>query len=307
MAMLQTSMTAGDFATAPTSTNGFNEPRGLVTGQSLNFHPDPPARDQLGKPLTVAKLPAHKQPKQTFVRKLSRFLARYNIGSLSAESRLRWKVHDLTVLVLGSLAPVTRTAVAAKGGRAGFRRIAVFHPYHLKAAFDMMLSLPPALSREARYLELVLGLALRGYGDAMTAINNSPFSFEAEAREYFRNGYKAEQLLSKMKGGVEHFSTLQLAYTNFFHGRNYYLYALLRREQMDENTRMFSFFCRASYFMARLNWSGELMDTPNPKQLPSREVLLFHAQRHPAVVERYQSDAAFTEQVNALLKAFPSR
>ena len=286
------------------------KPKGIVYANGFEFAPPPPQRDLLGNPLSVPRLPSHKRPAETWYSRFQRVLARYGLSTADADTLLRWKAHDAIDVILRSVTPMHQLEReglkrrAARSDRDG-PTLKLFHPYQLRTAFDLLVKLPDALTRERIFLELLLGLVLRSYGDAMSAIDGHGFAFESEAREYMREGYKSERLIRSTRSGEERRGLAQQAYTNYFHGRNYMLYALLRRERLAENTRLMSFYLRAALFMARIDWDGELYGKPKSRFLPSRRLILFLARHHPAVVDRFNGDRDYAEQLTSLLKTFP--
>ncbi|MBI1205661.1 MAG: hypothetical protein GC191_00070 [Azospirillum sp.] len=280
-------------------------------GRYFNFNPPPPEQDVLGNPLVVPKLPTHKLPKETWRSRFSRFLAHYHLGSQKSETRLRWKVYDTITAVMASVSPsdpsIASKSARRNGGRAGdATSIAkIRHPHQLKPAFEFTLNLPAHLANEAKFLELLLALILRKYGETMSGVQNHPFSFESEAKEYFNTAFKTERQLKNFNSPEERYAAIQNIYTNYYHGRLYYLYAVVRRERLREDSRLFSLLCRGAYFMARVEWNGELLDKPNTRMLPTRREILFHAQRDNAVLQHVKTDQEFSQQVQAMLKAFP--
>lgn len=292
------------------STGAGGSGRGVVTGKYFNFKPLPPPADIIGNPLVVPNLPTHKLPRETFGSRLQRTLARFHLGSPSAETRLRWKLHDTIHATMASLSPSV-TLVAEK--RALPKRqtlsvpvIVVRHPYHLRHVFELLPQIPDGLALERRFLELLMTRALKRYGEQMALVKGSPFSFENEAREYFFAGFRLEKQLKKINNADERFAALQAIHTNYFHGRNYYYYALLRRERLTPDNKLFMLFARAVYFMARVDWNGELLDKPSPRGMPSRADMMFFVERDKSVVTRYRSDQDFQRQVKAVLEAFPA-
>ncbi|HYG85779.1 MAG TPA: hypothetical protein VD978_05940 [Azospirillum sp.] len=283
--------------------------RGLVTGKYFNFNPLPPPADVLGNPLVVPNLPTHKWPKETWRSRVSRFFAQMNLGSQSATTRLRWKLHDTTASVLASVSrSVTlaeRRGPAGPSGKA-VSVVIVRHPYHLRHVFDMIPQLPAELAPERRFIELVMSRILKKYGEQMALIKGAAFSFEHEAKEYFHAGFRLEKQIKKITNPDERFAALQNIYAVYFHGRQYYYYALLRRERLQPDNKLFMFFSRACYFMARIDWSGQLLDKPNPRSLPTRDEMMFYVQRDKTVLMRYRSDPDFQRQVKGVLEAFPT-
>ncbi|MCG5242106.1 hypothetical protein [Azospirillum doebereinerae] len=284
--------------------------RGVITGKYFNFRPLPPPIDVLGNPLVVPNLPTHKLPRQSFGDRLARTLSRFGLGSQSADTKLRWKLHDTIQATMASLSPAV-TALAER--RAPLKRkslpvpvVVVRHPYHLRHVFELLPQIPATLALERRFLELLMTRALKRYGEQMSLTKGSPFSFEHEAREYFFAGFRLEKQLKKVNSPDERFATLQAIHTHYFHGRNYYYYALLRRERLDPDNKLFMLFARAIYFMARVDWNGELLDKPSPRGMPNRDELLFFVERDKSVMTRYRSDQDFQRQVKAVLEAFPA-
>lgn len=283
--------------------------RGVVTGKHFNFNPLPPPHDILGNPLVVPNLPTHKQPKETFGSRVQRLLAQLHIGHQSAATRLRWKIQDMLPSLLAS---VSSSATLSPDQRAKVQRggrqlviTTVRHPYHLRHVLDLIPNLPPELGGERRFLELIMNRVLKKYGEQMALVKGSPFSFENESREYFFASFKAERQIKKISNPDERFIMVQGIYNNYFHGRNYYYYALLRREKLAPDNKLFMLFSRACYFMARVDWNGELAEKPNPRVLPSRDLITFYLQRDKSVLARSASDPEFKRQVKGVLEAFP--
>lgn len=303
MVLLAASSMGGDSGTGGSG-------RGVVTGKYFNFKPLPPPADILGNPLVVPNLPTHKLPKDTLGSRFKRFLARFGLGSQTADTRLRWKLRDTIHATMASLSPAV-TLVAEK--RAPAKRktlsvpiIVVRHPYHLRHVFEMLPGIPETLTVERRFLELLMTRALKRYGEQMALVKGSAFSFEHEAREYFYAGFRLEKHIKQVTSPDERFAALQAIYVNYFHGRNYYYYALLRRERLEPENKLFMLFARAIYFMARVDWNGELLDKPNPRSMPKRDEIMFFVERDKSVVTRYRSDQDFQRQVKSVLEAFPA-
>lgn len=283
--------------------------RGVVTGKYFNFKPLPPTNDILGNPLIVPNLPTNRLPKETLGSRIKRALSRLSMGGQSADTKLRWKLQDTIHATMASLSPsvtlVAEKRAPAKSKKSTVPTIVVRHPYHLRHVFEMLPQIPDTLMAERRFLELLMNRALKRYGEQMAMVKGSAFSFEHEAREYFFAGFRMEKAIKKINGSDERFAALQAIHTNYFHGRNYYYYALIRREKLAPDNKLFMLFARAVYFMARVDWNGELLDKPSPRAMPSRETMMFFVERDKSVVTRYRSDQDFQRQVKAVLEAFP--
>lgn len=283
--------------------------RGLITGKYFNFNPLPPPADVLGNPLVIPNLPTHKRPKENWRSRMARFLAGLKLGGGSAMARRRWKLQDTIASVLASVSPsvtlAERRGPRGRGGKA-VPVVIVRHPYHLRHVFELIPQLPSELASERRFLELLMSRVLKKYGEQMGSVKGTPFSFEHEAKEYFHAGFKLERHIKNVSSPDERFAALQNIYTIYFHGRQYYYYALLRRERLQPDNKLFMFFSRACYFMARIDWSGQLLEKPNPRSLPTRDEMMFYVQRDKTVLMRYRSDPDFQRQVKSVLEAFPS-
>lgn len=294
---------------ARASGTGDDGPRGVVTGKYFNFNPLPPSADVLGNALVVPDLPTHKLPREKFGNRMRRWLARFNIGAQSAQTRMRWKVQDTVASVLASVSPsvtlsAEQRAKLKRNGQA-VTMIIVRHPYHLRHVLDMIPQLPDELGPERRFLELLMSRIIKKYAEQMSLIKGSAFSFENEAREYLFAGFRMEMQIKKITSPDERFGALQAIYNNYFHGKNYYYYALLRREKLAPENKLFMLYSRASYFNARIDWNGELLDKPAPRALPTRGTVMFLLQRDKSVLARYRTDQEFQKQVKTCVEAFP--
>lgn len=291
------------------SGGGMGGQRGVVTGKYFNFKPLPPPSDVLGNPLIVPNLPTHKQPKETWRSRMQRTLARFNLVGQSAQTRMRWKLQDTIQATIASVSPAVTLSAdrrAAPRRKLSVPVIMVRHPYHLRHVFEQLPQITDEFAPERRFIELLLNRILKKYGEQMALVKGSNFSFEHEAREYFVAGFRLEKQIKQVNNPDERFAALQAIYVNYFHGRNYYYYALLRRERLAEDNKLFMLFSRAVYFMARIDWNGNLLDKPQPRSLPSRDEMMFFVQRDKTVLTRYRSDQEFQRQVKSVLEAFPA-
>jgi hypothetical protein len=278
--------------------------KGVVLGRSLELNPSPPAIDRLEQPLILHDLPLQKAPRSTMSDRWSRFLVGIGFGTGTEEERLRWRALDMLGWVVTSVGgsaaahmePISRRAPAA---------VRFYHPYDLRAAFDLLPRLPDSLGRERRFLELLLNRILRSYGEQVGGVKGSPFSFEHEAHEYFITGIKNERQIRMIGSATEKHDMLQLVSNAYFHARNYYMYALLRREKLLPDSRMHFWYARASIFMARVEWNGDLLDKPNLRQMPPRSTVRFLLRRDKSVMDRYRNDAPYRDQIKRLIDTFP--
>ena len=98
---------------------------------------------------------------------------------------------------------------------------------------------------------------------------------------------------------------VQIAYDCYFHGIQYYLYALIARENLPAGNRLFSSMYRGSLFMARIDRGGRLLDKPIRALLPTRNQIMFYATHDPVVTERFRSDPGFAQQFRNLRDSLP--
>lgn len=290
-------------------------PRGLVQGgRYFEFNPSPPEQDLLGNPLTVPDMPVRALPIHGWRARLSQFLAKRGIGRRVEERRLRWKAYEMAESLRLSVSPAVTAMIEGTAVRPRFPGqneplplMEIFHPYQLNYVIDFLLQLDEAgLIHERKYLELLLAKILQQYGETMVLISNKAFSFEHEARDYFYTAVRQESLLPRVTHADEIFASIQSIYNNYFHGSRYYVLALFRREKMAEENKLFFFYCRAIFFMARITWDGTILDKPPVRQLPQRDDLMFLARRDQTVMARYQAIPEFKAQVNGILTHFPS-
>ena len=268
----------------------------------------PPTADVLGRALIVPGLPTHKQPKENAFSRVQRVLARLGISTANEETQFRWKIQDSLASILASVSPLVEgTAEQRKVYRSGqlVPIITVRHPYHLRAAFDLLPQIPDSLGSERRFMELILSRILRRYAEMLSASKGTPFAFAHEAKEYFVGGVKLERQVKKVEDPDERLTYLQMICDNYFHGRYYYYFALMRRERLEQDSRMHFWYARACFFTARIDYRGELMPKANVHTLPSRNAVMFLLRRDKSVMERYRADAEFRDQTRRLANSFP--
>lgn len=275
--------------------------RGVVTGNQFIAQPPPPDADLLDAPLVVPDLSFAKRPHPGFGAKMRRRLAGMRLTTLDADARLYWRYQDTLDLLMASVGPAPSRPELPKG----VRPVTVRHPYHLRMMFDLLTSLPDGMAAERKFLDRSLNSVLRRFGERMQEAKGVPFSFENEAREFFYAGFKGERQIKRLDNPDERFNALQAIHTSYFHGRNYYVFALLRKERLDPENKLFMLFVRAVHFMSRVDWNGTLLDKPAPRSLPTRMDLMFYLRRDPTVIERYKTDPDFQRQIRTVLEIFP--
>lgn len=274
--------------------------RGVVMGRTFNPNPPPPTTDILRRAVRLNDLPMRKRPRESILERVVEFLIRRGVIAGDEETRSRLRVHDALNFLIASLGPEK-----AEGGRAVRASVDVRHPYHLRQALDLLPKLPESCAHERRFMELVLNRALRAYAQKMSETKQFAFTFEGEAKEYFVNGMKLERQIRKITEPSERAQAIQLLNDCYFHGRYYYYFSLLRRETLENDSRMHVWFVRAGFLLARIDWKGEIESKPNPRALPTRSAVLFLMRRDKSVMDRCRADPAFKLKIKRLVDCHP--
>lgn len=290
---------------------------GGLPGRYFNYQPAPPVRDLLSEPLVASPLPPN-PPEEAWQSRFARWLTARHLKNPSADTRQQWKVFDTITLVAGSAftaaasgpapSPGPASAPAPAPGKEGAaaRKVQVFHPYNLNYAFDLLLKLDKRFAYERKYLDQMLALVLNRHAALMTERMGEKFFFHSESIEYFRAAYRNEGYLRRPLSPEEKYEAVQKLYDNYYHGQRYYMFAVLRRERLEADNRLFTFYCRAAYFMARVDWNGGLFEKPPVRALPSRSDLMALARRDASVVHRAKANLSYADQINGIVKAFPA-
>ena len=301
-----------NFAMAdPRQRDGVSSPtHGLVLGRSLSFEPPPPAQDILGNPLVLTKLPAYELPHDGLGTRLSALLVQIGLSSRAKELRQLWRIQGATALVMGALL----SSVARKLEKTGWlkrhnvlrhtRVPVITHPYAVLESFDAMMQAPDFLSKERRYLEIVLALVLRQYVDAISRATSNKFSFEMEAREHFLRAVRLEHMMKKLSTQDEYMECLQQFYDSYYHCKYYYVFSLISRERAANDGKMFMMYCHALHALARFQPDGTLSERPNEGRLPNRGEVLFLFQRDRCVKKVCLESPEFRVQAKTLVKSF---
>ncbi|CAK0774357.1 conserved hypothetical protein [uncultured Gammaproteobacteria bacterium] len=275
---------------------------------SFNPNPDPPLRDVLGKPLVLTTMPFQHLPEPSWRIKLSRFLTWHGLGPALEIRRQRWQAIDTAAMAMaifsGRRTPpplfIHHNSSVLAPSFNGFR-----HPYQMRPAFSLLVRLPEAIAAERKLLEVVLAMGLRDYVRAFKGISETLFNLGGEAREYFQEAIRTERLMRMSRIDDERNDMVQIAYDCYFHGIQYYLYALIARENLPAGNRLFSSMYRGSLFMARIDRGGRLLDKPIRALLPTRNQIMFYATHDAVVTERFRSDPGFAQQFRNLRDSLP--
>jgi hypothetical protein len=285
--------------------------RGVLLGRDFDADPPPPARDVLAAPLVLPKLPKLDFPEEGLGERLDTFLSAIGLGGGGSERRLQRKAREMIRAIVVGVSGNGRRGRDAGGGfgrKPGAARwqVRVRHPYNLRPAFEMLVSLPDAHVLERRALELLLALILRRYEEALSEAIGRTFRFENEAREYFHSAFKIERIAKKMPDQNERAAALKNLYDSYYHGKNYYLYSLIARDKGENDGRMFMNYCRACYHIARTDLNGALLERANRRRLPARRVVLFHFRRDRSALLRARTDIDFANQLRQITAMFPA-
>lgn len=282
---------------------------GGLPGRYFNYQPAPPVRDVLQDPMVASPLPPD-PPEEVWQSRFARWLTARHLKNPTADARLRWKALD-TITSVASAAftpgPSGPTSPASGPGKDGAvaRKVQVVHPYNLNYAFDLLFKLDKRFARERKYLDIMLALVLNRYAELMSERIGDKFFFHSEAVEYFRSAYRNEGYLRRPLAPEEKYDAVQKLYDSYYHGQRYYMFAVLRRERLEADNRLFTFYCRAAYFMARVDWNGGVFEKPPVRALPSRSDLMALARRDASVVLRAKANPDYADQINGIVKAFP--
>ncbi|MEI6560042.1 MAG: hypothetical protein WCO00_16715 [Rhodospirillaceae bacterium] len=283
--------------------------RGLVLGPSLSFHPPPPAQDVLGNPVLVTKLPAYELPHDSFATRFSWILSQIGLSSRARELRQLWRLQGATAVAVAAMAPSIARAVEKTGWlkRHNIRRSrapTITHPYAVLDSFEAMMQAPDSLSKERRFLEIILALMLRQYVETISRANNNRFSFESEAREHFLRAVRLEHLLKKISIADERIPMLQQYYDSYYHCKNYYIFSLISREKTANEGKMFMMYCHAIHALSRFQADGTVSDRPSESRMPARSEVLFLFQRDRCLKKRCLESPEVRAQAKALVKSF---
>ena len=286
--------------------------RGVLLGASLSFEPSPPVLDVLSSAVAVSRLPEYQPPRDTLGARLNAVLGTLGWTSHEREAQLKWHAQAVTAMVMASLVPAVARELEASGWlrrhqTAGRLRVgAITHPYDVLEAFKTVTKLPASLGRERRFLELVLGLLLRGYQEALSQAGNARFSFEAEAKEHFIRGARLERSLKHCTDSNDRLGVLQHVINAYYHAKNYYMFSVIARQNSTSDGKMFVMFCHAALSLAQIDWDGTLHTQPVTARLPPRAEVTFLFSRDRSLRERCARDSSLFAQTKALISTFPT-
>ncbi len=182
-----------------------------------SYSPAPPVGDLLDVPVSL-----HQPPR--IILRQRRFISRvfeifFNF-ILSDEERKKRDLHILIAGIMASIWPDTINDLQKKGwigsfGKTFWQKTRVRHPYHLRSAFEALISTPKELQTERRALEMILSAILREYKKKISVSRDAAFSFEAEARRFGLMGYRIERQMRYLvaKGELEKSLPIRLTQT----------------------------------------------------------------------------------------------
>ncbi|MEI6558028.1 MAG: hypothetical protein WCO00_06445 [Rhodospirillaceae bacterium] len=282
--------------------------RGVGEGQ-WGYRPEPPKADVLETPLFLTKPPRIILPETGW---LQRRMERFAIWQ-RPELRLKRRLHGMIATVMASVAPRTvwnmeKTGrIYAPGQKkaslGGFR---ITHPYQLADIFKELITARDRHLLEYKAIEILLSMILREYIKTSSLIREKKFSFEAEAREHGFRGAHLERQLKIITHPGEREGIIRTIHDSYFHTINYYIYSLLSREPLKNDGSLFSLYCRALFFMARLDEHGAMQDKASRRNLPRRKDVLYLVVRDQALRERYNRDREYAMKIKEVVRFFPS-
>lgn len=270
--------------------------------------PAPPSRDVCASSLLVPLLPTVKLPKQDLRNGLQRFLAGLGLADPPPNQSEMAAAHRMIAQVRTAIGPVRRApgGPPGAGGSGGQKQRVVYHPYDLRDAFQMALSLPERMAAHRRILEQHLAALLTAHAETMGRVTHASFQYSLEAREHFVGAMRQEGMFHRLARSSERADYAQGAYAGYYHGRWYYLFSLLRGEALPVGSRMFQYYWRATTFLARVSPNGMLEAKPKRANLPRRREFLFFIQRDRHVQRQLQSNSEFARRVAQILQSLES-
>ena len=294
--------------TSPAAMEIDGRQKGVIHGQTFRFGAPPPALDRLAHPLT---LPSLKEPTlKTLIERPESGNILLRIASFlkkqrreTPRERLQRRMRDAMTVVRSTLIG----APAAEGGGQGkfHRSRGLEHPYQLKTVLDLIPELPDSHAAERRYFEELIFAIVQQYKALISERHVWTFSFHAEAQQYFHLADRVRRRLIKRDGREDMKSLAQLVYDNYFHGIYYYMMSIYIRESAEKANSLFIEFCKASKFIASIDWDGAILEQPSLRRLPSRGQLLYFAIRDESVLKQFNNHYGYAREFKDLLGSFP--
>ncbi len=292
-------------------------PRGSTLDRSLDQDPSPPSEDVLLEPLVLPRISEYALPHETLGSWAITLLGQLGWSKPSeALKRLR-RIQTTVATVMASVSPDYAKDFEASDWLTRYRDLGRFkvtsvtHPYDLMDAFRFLPRLPdvlPVEAREARRsLEVALMLVLRQYREELIRGGRTRFSFDGEARAFITRAIRLEMEIKAVTEANERWNLIQMLHDNCYHGRNYYIYSVLSREQTVNDGRMFVMYCQAMLILARLEWDGTLRQVPVLRRLPPRQEAMFLFRLDRNLKQRCLQDAEYMARVKAMLTLFQDR
>jgi hypothetical protein len=277
-----------------------------VDQRRIDFAPPPPEQDVLDSPLIISQRPRVILPQRGwFDRQLDGFLSFLR----TEEEARRQEAHRTIAQLIAMGWPRAVSGLRQKGWLTETMRPVrpLRHAQQLIDPFETMMAVPPQLATERRALEILLAMILRELAKQLSERKDREFAFEARSRWHGLVGYKYERLLKTITYPEERFEVLQDIVNNYYQAINYYHCSLLARDFPINEGTLFGLYCRAVFFMARLDRDGALRPQPVRDRLPSRERILFLLTRDRALRRRYGRDPDYAARIRALVRAFPNQ
>lgn len=278
--------------------------RGLVLGRSLDRRPRPVSEEVLRDPLRVGDLIRTPLSSPSWRERVLRFAQASGLYTVPRATRLRWAARDHIIHLQTALGLPGREGAGREGAGGPGRRLSLTHPQQVLDAIEFLMGLPVDLVAERRILRALLARVLIGYRKAISVQRGKSIYYHHEAKRYFARANHDQKLLSKVSGKSERFSVIQNIIDNYYYFRLNYICAILVREPVAEEDRLFSKFLRMVFFMARVEDDGTLLDRPARRALPLRDHIVFLVRRDAALQARLRREPTLQEEVRALVRYF---
>jgi len=278
-------------------------------GGELKLAPAPPDEDVLKAPVFLLKPPRIVLPERGGLKEWLEVLNPWRRD----EARQKRKLHALIASVMDSVAPRTVWDMEKRGrlspsGRpkSDLRQFRITHPYQLRDAFFELVSGSHRHFLEYKAIEVLLAMILREYARTASQERDGRFSFESAARRHGLQAYHLERQIVAVTDPDERLGVVRKVHEKYLHMVNYYGYSVVSRERATNEGTLFSMYCRAVFFLARVERDGTLRAKVDRQRLPRRRDVLFLILRDQGVRRRYNRDTSYADRLKEIVRYFPS-
>ncbi|MEI7606831.1 MAG: hypothetical protein WCJ64_05560 [Rhodospirillaceae bacterium] len=297
--------------------------RGLLLGASINTTPSPPAQHFLKEDIKIEGLPLHHLPKRHI--RFSEFMKDISSLMLMAKPRteksILSEVYDTILHLLQAISPRSQSMIEELSlGNPAFRRHCslhsedrrplkgIRHPYDLLSAIKLIPTLLGKVYGEKYILELYTSVVLVEYIKKLRENPlHSQFLFSKEAVEFFQEGHRLEQSLTKVTDSREKTDIVNSIYQRYYHAKWYYCFSVIAREPPINDGKLFMCAFHAMHFLSMVRSDGVVLNKPKINLLPKRYELSFYLKRDGSVSSRIGMDPSFAKKVSEILITLPDR